>query len=852
MTQTAAYEGPLAGLTVLDFGHYYAGPLVGLLLADQGANVIRIVRPGQRELPEQQYRLFNRNKKVLELDLKTAEGKERALKLIKKADVLIENFRPGVMKRLGLDYSSVKGFNPALVYISLPGFSSSDTKRAHIQAWEGVLGAALGAFSAYNGLRQPLGYPPLYTSLPHCSVYGGIHGATAAVAALTAREDHGFGTVIEVPLVEAGTSALTDGFVNKLDKTRPQSGEEEAPKDMPDTEDPMVPYHYQAGDSAVTQTEKLVEAGQKFTHPGCKNYLTKDGKLLTNWGLAWAPHVTAFMKALGIDKKLAREGFVNLGPWETGLDNNLSNPWVPLSPERYERLEQLMKETIASKTAAEWENLILKNIVGLTRSRSEWMTVAPLQVSGMFTKLDNGVSELTVPGRLCDVSSSNGELMEQGHDLEAVSFDQAVSILNSEKAEQLAAKRSAVKGERPEQRKGDLLKGLKVLDLANVMAAPMSCYVMGQYGAEVITGCAIGNFPAHQQNVLEANMGKRSILNDTSTAPGREILARLVKQADVVLHNILDHTAFRMGVTHDQLKGIKPDIISCQVSAFGGSYRGGWEKRPGVDMSVQAETGLTEFFGAPGYPQMVGLAAACDCITGQSAAFAMMLAVYQKRATGVAGEARTSLARSNNYFQLPWMIMENGNCDWGEERGQATFGPNQNQRIYQTADGWIYVHAREDQADLLLEVVCSGGGATDADLEEAFKGLPTAHWEEVLDAAGIARHMVIGLDDYYDQLTPVENDAEHAKAEGPLEMLLWENHPCGTPVALPSPTWVRVGEDHSYYRCKVSPRRGQHTREVLLELGYDEGQVNQLIENRVAWEYQPEIGNMNDFFYNPR
>ena len=78
MQQQNDYQGPLAGLNVIDFGHYYAGPMAAMLLADQGANVIHIVRPGEKELPEQQYRLLNRNKKLLTLDLKTPEGKAQA------------------------------------------------------------------------------------------------------------------------------------------------------------------------------------------------------------------------------------------------------------------------------------------------------------------------------------------------------------------------------------------------------------------------------------------------------------------------------------------------------------------------------------------------------------------------------------------------------------------------------------------------------------------------------------------------------------------------------------------------------------------------------------------------------
>ncbi|WP_427968241.1 CoA transferase [Altererythrobacter sp.] len=101
-------EGSLSGINVLDFGHYYPGPMAAMMLADQGANVIRVVKPGDLELPSQQYRLLNRNKKLLTLDLKSVEGKAQALSLIERADVVIENFRPCVMHRMGLDYASVK------------------------------------------------------------------------------------------------------------------------------------------------------------------------------------------------------------------------------------------------------------------------------------------------------------------------------------------------------------------------------------------------------------------------------------------------------------------------------------------------------------------------------------------------------------------------------------------------------------------------------------------------------------------------------------------------------------------------------------------------------------------------
>ena len=254
MTENNEYLGPLAGLNVIDFGHYYAGPMVGMLLADQGANVIRIVRPGEPELPSQQYRLLNRNKKLLTLDLKTEEGKAQALLLIEKADVVIENFRPGVMKRLGLDYPRVKALNLGLIYLSMPGFSALDKKRAHIQAWEGVMGAAAGIYHRTHQIRYELGFPPVYSAAPQCSAHGSMHGAMAVMAALLTRDEQGCGTVIEVPLVEAAKSHM----VANLNSTA---------KDQTEPPTELKPFVFSPDDSQEEQLEKL-EQGRLASFPG--------------------------------------------------------------------------------------------------------------------------------------------------------------------------------------------------------------------------------------------------------------------------------------------------------------------------------------------------------------------------------------------------------------------------------------------------------------------------------------------------------------------------------------------------------------------------------------------------------
>src|SRR5882724_12314661 len=199
--------GPYHGLRVLDFGRYIAGPLAAMLFADQGADVVHIERP-KTALNDPIDAVLQRNKSRVAISLKSRAGIERVLELVEKADVLIENFRPGVMNRLGLGYEICQSRNPRLIYLSLPGFASTDAENASLAAWEGVIGAATGLFTNISFSREFLGLPPVFTALPLPSVYGAVHGAVAVAMALVARERTGSGDRIEVPLASAMFSAM--------------------------------------------------------------------------------------------------------------------------------------------------------------------------------------------------------------------------------------------------------------------------------------------------------------------------------------------------------------------------------------------------------------------------------------------------------------------------------------------------------------------------------------------------------------------------------------------------------------------------------------------------------------------
>lgn len=191
--------GALDGVRVLDFGQYIAGPMAAMLLADQGAEVIHIDPPGgpRWETPANEY--LNRGKLHVQLDLKSSSDLEQARALVARCDVLIENFRPGVMERLGLGHERVLVDHPSVIYCSLPGFGEGDS-REKLVATEGLLMAAGAVSSATVD-------PPTLVAVPIPSVYGALFAATALAAALVTRGREGIGQRIEVPLFDATLGA---------------------------------------------------------------------------------------------------------------------------------------------------------------------------------------------------------------------------------------------------------------------------------------------------------------------------------------------------------------------------------------------------------------------------------------------------------------------------------------------------------------------------------------------------------------------------------------------------------------------------------------------------------------------
>src|SRR5574339_140775 len=152
--------GALEGIRVVDFGQYIPGPLTAMMLGDQGADVVRVDPPGGPRWKTPANAVWNRGKRSILLDLRVAEQRDRARELVESADVVIENFRPGVMARLGLGPDEMAAANGRLIYCSIPGFASDDP-RATLPGYEGVVGAAIDMYRPAREAGGRLVFTPI-------------------------------------------------------------------------------------------------------------------------------------------------------------------------------------------------------------------------------------------------------------------------------------------------------------------------------------------------------------------------------------------------------------------------------------------------------------------------------------------------------------------------------------------------------------------------------------------------------------------------------------------------------------------------------------------------------------------
>jgi len=214
MTSTQNTAKPLDGLIVADLSRVLAGPYCSMLLADMGATVIKVESsagddtrtwvPPTKDDVATYYMSINRNKKSIVLDFGNADDLEVAKDLVRRADICLENFKVGGLKKFGLDYESVRVDNPGLIYLSISGFGTKEG--AWLPGYDLIVQAVSGLMSLTG---EPDG-PPFRAGISVFDVMAGLHGTIGVLAALNHRNNTGKGQHIEVNLLSSAMSGLVN------------------------------------------------------------------------------------------------------------------------------------------------------------------------------------------------------------------------------------------------------------------------------------------------------------------------------------------------------------------------------------------------------------------------------------------------------------------------------------------------------------------------------------------------------------------------------------------------------------------------------------------------------------------
>jgi crotonobetainyl-CoA:carnitine CoA-transferase CaiB-like acyl-CoA transferase len=240
-------DPPLKGVRVLDLSRVLTGPFCSMILSDLGAEVIKVEMPGEgddtRTYPpfigglSSYFMSVNRGKKSVTLDLKKAEAREAIYRLAERSDIFLENFRPGVTARLGVDYENIRKVNPGIIYCSISSFGQTGP----YASWPGydIIIQGMGGLMGITG--EP-GRPPVRVGIAISDIGAGMWAAIAILAALRVREKTGVGQYIDISLLDGVVSWMTYAAGIYFATGRP-------PERMGSAHPSMVPYQaFEAGD----------------------------------------------------------------------------------------------------------------------------------------------------------------------------------------------------------------------------------------------------------------------------------------------------------------------------------------------------------------------------------------------------------------------------------------------------------------------------------------------------------------------------------------------------------------------------------------------------------------------------
>ncbi|MFE5699350.1 CoA transferase [Rhodococcus koreensis] len=588
--------GALSGLRVLDLGQYLAGPMLAMFLGDNGADVIHIDPPDGPRWDSPANAALYRNKRQLRLDLHDPAAVARAAALAESADVVVDNFRPGVLERLGLDPAAIRERTPRLVWCSLPGFPRDDP-RADLPGWDGLLAAATGLYPPRHG---EIDGDPVFSALPMASTFAAFMASHRVAGALLTRASTGRGAWIEVSLYEAAFQAV--GSYAEVPVSRK-------------TDNPTYARLHR-----MLQTARAADGTHLYFDTPLRGLQRFLDRFLPQYRLVDLDDSTC--------EQMVRD-LVELIGTRSGRD------WERICQEELQGafgLCQSTREWLADDHARASRSVIevADPVLGATVQPGFPVLLSesrPQLRWGRSARPDGVGPEADVDWAGEGFSWSSERRLRHDLALDGVRVLDCASLLAGPTSTRVLAQYGA-----------DVLK-VDSPAVAASRADPLTDDLSAFHGHRTVSS------------------GKRMAFLDLRDERIQGLLPDLIGDMDVVHHNFTPAAAERLGLGAERVRELNPAAIYSTMSLH--SHGGSRAEYRGHEPLAQMVTGMGVRAGGEGPPRMLGVVVN-DHAAGHLNAFGIMLALLDRLRTGAGQQVNASLSRTATLHQLPFAIGYDG------------------------------------------------------------------------------------------------------------------------------------------------------------------------------------------------
>ena len=560
---------PFSGLRILDLSPNRVGAQVSQCFADFGADVIQVEPPGGASMRSHAaFAFWARGKRSIVLDVFDDADRDTIAALMRRADVVIDTFRPGVLEARGLAHATIAANNPGLISTSISGFGRQGPW-ADLPGYEGIVNAKLGVFHTF---RRMSNHPsPPFVTAPFAAFAASQTALHGTLAALVERSRSGHGQQVDTSLVQGYLTLDTWAWFQYLVAAR-----------WPDAY-PASDSYDNEGRPASPLTFMLLVA------------LTGDGAWLQF--AAVAPHLfAAKMKALGLAWMFTDEKWKGLPLYA--------------DPEKRLALWTKMLEAAKDKTLADWQNIFDHDhnvFAEQFRGGSAILEHPQLVHDAMVVDIDDAVNgRVRQPGPIVKAAATPPSALRSAPRLDEHHADILAEILSAATAATAAAAAAAAPAASTADTTSvapaattttDLpLAGVTILELATLFAAPHGTTMLTDMGAKVykvepLAGDRIRTIiPFPESGGAKVMQGKESICVDLTTPEGLAIVRELASKVDVVVQGYRAGSMSRLGLDYASIKGSNPAVI--YVNAPGYGVDGPYGAKPAYAPSIGAAAGL--------------------------------------------------------------------------------------------------------------------------------------------------------------------------------------------------------------------------------------------------------------------